>query len=124
MAGQLRAKAQARAAVLLGVAVFLAHRQHFVHQQAGIHDHQRGHQHGDRSDRQHRRRIFLEQDFVRVLVQHQRHGGTQRERILRIAQAHGLGERRFRRHEGRANRLRTAGHDGLLAVAQHDHLPR
>ena len=95
-ARQLRADLEPRAAALLGVDVVVGDRDHLVERQARLGDDERGHQLGDRGDRQHRLRVLGEQHLVGVLVEHQGDARLQLERIDVVVQPGELAERRMR----------------------------
>ena len=104
-----------RPAALLGVDVLVGDRDHLVEGQVRLGDDDRGHQLGDRGDRQHRLRVLGEQHLVGVLVEHQGDARLQLERIDFVVQAGKLAERRMDRLDP------DQRHPAQGAVAATDH---
>jgi hypothetical protein len=104
-ARQLGADPQARARALFGVDLFLRDGDQLVERLARLGDDQRGHQLGDRGNRQHRVVVLGQQHLLGVLVHHQRHAGLQIERIIGTVEAVELTERGFGGNEDRRTRL-------------------
>jgi hypothetical protein len=101
-----------------GIHVVLRNGQHLVQRQAGLGDHQRGHQLGDRGDRQHSFRVLAEQHLLGVLVDDQRHTGLQVERVVGGMQPVELAQGRpF--WSSLDHRTRRAFHRALVAGARH-----
>jgi hypothetical protein len=116
-ARQRGADLEPRAAALLGVDVVVGDRDHLVEGQVRLGDDDRGHQLGDRGDRQHRLGVLGEQHLVGVLVEHQGDARLELERIGFVVQAGKLAERRMDRLDP------DQGHpaQGAVAAADHDH---
>ena len=91
---QFGAYAQTGGAAFFGVHIRLGDRDDFIHGQLGFADQYTRHELGDGGDRQHRRFIFAEQDFIGVLVDDQRHAGLQIQLVLHTVQSRQLPIRR------------------------------
>ena len=113
--GQFGTHRQVRGAVALGIAVLGLDADLLVQGLATVQHHHRGHQLGQRGNGQHRRRILVIQDLAVSRIHHQRHAGTQCQRIRDAVQTGCLAQRTT----GNGRQFRCTGRKALVACQRH-----